>query len=186
MDALDPGTTALVVIDLQKGIVASPTEPHDAATVVANAARLARAFRATRSPVLLVHVVREPGTALQPIADEPMPAGVPPPGWAEIVPELGPEPGDVVIAKHNWGAFHGTDLDLRLRRGGIGTIVLAGISTCFGVESTARFAFEYGYQQLFAEDAMAARSRAAHEASLLVFRRMGRVRRTDEILNALG
>ncbi|HUK62754.1 MAG TPA: isochorismatase family protein, partial [Dongiaceae bacterium] len=57
---LTPQTTALVVIDLQKGIVSTPTEPHASATVVANSARLARAFRQRRMPVYLVRVVRTP------------------------------------------------------------------------------------------------------------------------------
>lgn len=181
-------TTGLVVIDLQKGIVAMPTEPHDAATVVANAARLARAFRGRGMPVFLIHVVRSPATALQPIADSPMPARAElPPDWSDIVRELGPEPSDVVIAKRQWGAFYGTELDLRLRRGGLDTIVLAGIATTYGVESTARFAFEYGYQQIFAEDAMADRSREAHQASLeFVLKRIGRVRTTADILKALA
>jgi nicotinamidase-related amidase len=102
------------------------------------------------------------------------------------VPELGPEPSDVVIMKRQWGAFYGTDLDLRLRRGGLDTIVLAGIATTYGVESTARFAYEYGYQQIFAEDAMSDRSKEAHNSSIeFVLKRMGRVRKTADILKAL-
>ncbi len=104
----------------------------------------------------------------------------------QIVPELGPEPSDIVITKKQWGAFYGTDLDLRLRRGGLDTIVLAGIATSYGVESTARFAYEYGYQQIFAEDAMSDRSREAHDSSIeFVLKRIGRVRKTADILNEL-
>jgi nicotinamidase-related amidase len=106
--------------------------------------------------------------------------------WADIVPELGPVPSDVVITKRQWGAFYGTELDLRLRRGGIDIIVLAGIATSYGVESTARFAYEYGYQQVFAEDAMSDRSTEAHKSSIeFVLKRIGRVRKTAEILQAL-
>jgi nicotinamidase-related amidase len=109
-----------------------------------------------------------------------------PADWADIVPELGPAPSDVVITKRQWGAFYGTDLDLRLRRGGIDTIVLAGIATTYGVESTARFAYEYGYQQIFAEDAMSDRSVEAHKSSIeFVLKRIGRVRKTADILQAL-
>ena len=79
-----------------------------------------------------------------------------PADWAEIVPELGPEPGDLVITKRQWGAFYGTELDLQLRRRGIDTILLTGIATNIGVESTARDAYERGYRQVFVEDAMAA------------------------------
>ena len=110
-----------------------------------------------------------------------------PKDWADIVPELGPEPTDVVITKRQWGAFFGTDLDLRLRRGGLDTIVLAGIATTYGVESTARFAHEYGYHQIFAEDAMSDRAADAHKNSIEhVLKRIGRVRKTTEILQAIA
>ena len=67
------------------------------------------------------------------------------------------------------------------------TIVLCGIATDFGVESTARFAYEYGFQQVFSEDAMASQSKELHNAAVnFIFRRMGRVRKTHEILRALG
>ena len=108
------------------------------------------------------------------------------PDWAEIIPELGPEPGDFVITKRQWGAFYGTDLDLQLRRRNIDTIVLCGIATNFGVESTARFAYEYGYQQIFAEDAMSGRSKEEHDNTIKnIFPRMGRIRKTENILAEL-
>lgn len=85
------------------------------------------------------------------------------------------------------GAFYGTDLDLQLRRRGLKTIVLCGIATEFGVESTARDAYERGYEQVFAEDAMTGRSAESHANSVThVFPRMGRVRSTAEIVAALG
>ncbi len=138
---LNKANTALVVIDLQKGITSMSTEPYDTKTVISNSAKLASASRENKMPVFLVHVAFSKGTALQPIADLAMPSrGEMPADWADIVPELGPAPSDVVITKRQWGAFYGTDLDLRLRRGEIDTIVLAGIATTYGVESTARFA----------------------------------------------
>ena len=175
------------MIDLQKGIAAMPTQPYDTKAVIASAAKLARAFRENRMPVFLVHVVASQATALHANADETMPSREEvPKDWAEIVPELGPESTDVVITKRQWGAFYGTDLDLRLRRGGIDTIVLAGVATTYGVESTARFAYEYGYQQVFAEDAMSDRSAEAHKNSVeFVLKRIGLVRKTPEILSAL-
>ena len=185
---IDKRKTCLVVIDLQKGITSREAEPYDTKTVVSNAAKLARAFRENKMAVFIVHVVPSKETALQPIADSTMPSrGGTPGDWADIVPELGPEPSDVVITKRQWGAFYGTDLDLRLRRGGLDTIVLAGISTSYGVESTARFAYEYGYQQIFAEDAMSDRSREAHNNAVeFVLKRIGRVRKTADILEALA
>ncbi len=122
---LTPARTALVVIDLQRGIVAPPTAPHLASDVVAHAAAVAAALREAGGTVVLVHVTpsADGRDALRPQTDtlawQPLPR---PPDWAEIVPELSPEPGDLVITKRQWGAFYGTELDLQLRRRGIETI----------------------------------------------------------------
>jgi nicotinamidase-related amidase len=100
---------------------------------------------------------------------------------------MGPKPGDFIITKHQWGAFYGTELDLELRRRGLTTIVLCGIATNIGVESTARFAFEFGYNQIFVEDAMSALSLEEHTASVTkIFPRLGLVRKTNDILAALS
>jgi nicotinamidase-related amidase len=184
---LDKKTTALIVIDLQKGIASRNTAPHDSKTVVANAAKLVNTFRANGMPVFLVHVSSSGAERLNPITDETwtMPPKMPS-DWNEFVDEMRPQPSDIVITKRQWGAFYGTDLDLQLRRRGIRTIVLCGIATNYGVESTARFAYEYGYQQIFPEDAMGAMSEEAHRASVnFVLKRMGRVRTTDEVVQAL-
>jgi len=180
-------TTALVVIDLQKGIAAQPTKPYPAQDVIRNSAKLIKAFRKNGMPVFLVHVVNSQETMLKVNSDlsfsRPMPL---PPDWSEFVPEIAPVPSDIVIAKKQWGAFYGTDLELQLRRLGMDTIILCGISTDLGVESTARFAYEYGFQQVFAEDAMSSMSADQHNAAVtFIFRRMGRVRKTDEILKAI-
>ena len=165
-----------------------PARPYSAQEVIGNAAKLAEAFRKNGMPVFLVHVVHGPETMLKVESDESFALSGPmPPDWSEIVTELGPEPSDIVIAKRQWGAFYGTDLELQLRRRGMDTIVLCGISTEAGVESTARFAYEYGFQQVFAEDAMTSRSDERHHAAVtFIFPRMGRVRKTKEILAALG
>ena len=187
---LTPARTALVVIDLQRGIAGAPTAPHPAGDVVAHAAAVAVALRAAGGTVVLVHVTpsADGRDALRPRTDTPAwQPGPRPQDWAEIVPELGPEPGDLVITKRQWGAFYGTELDLQLRRRGVDTIVLCGISTNIGVETTARDAFERGYQQVFVEDAMAARSGEEHTATATtLFPRIGRVRSTDEVVAALG
>ena len=187
--SIESSKTALVVIDLQKGIVARQTAPYTSDAVVKNAAALAEAFRKNSMPVFLVRVTPSPDgkDALRPVADVPAPARPAAPDWAEIVREMGPKPGDFVITKHQWGAFYGTELDLQLRRRGILTIVLCGISTNIGVESTARVAFEYGYNQIFAEDAMSALSAEEHAMSVTkIFPRLGLVRSTEEILAALS
>jgi nicotinamidase-related amidase len=185
---IDKSKTALVVIDLQQGIVGRQTAPYAADVVVKNAATLAEAFRRNGLPVFLVRVTPSPDgkDALRPVVDVSMPFQIPPPGWADIVPEIGPKEGDFVITKHQWGAFYGTELDLELRRRGLATIVLCGISTNIGIESTARFAYEYGYNQVFAEDAMAALSAEEHVHTVTkIFPRIGLVRKTGEILAGL-
>ena len=185
---LDKSTTALVVIDLQKGIAGRPTQPYTAEDVVKNAANLVQAFRKNKMPVFLVHVVHAPETMLKGESDTSFDrSAVLPPDWSEFVPEIAPVPSDVVIAKKQWGAFYGTELELQLRRRGMETIVLCGISTEYGVESTARFAYELGFRQVFAEDAMTSGSADAHHAAVnFIFKRMGRVRTTREIITAIG
>lgn len=137
---LDPVKTALVVIDLTKGVLSLPSVPHPVQQVLANTVRLADAFRSTGSFVVLVNVNSIDGKdMLHPITDTGflLPAQRPK-DWAELTPELGPHPLDHLITKHQWGAFFGTDLDLQLRRRKIETIVLCGIATGFGVDTTAR------------------------------------------------
>ena len=186
---IDRSKTALVVIDLQKGIVGRQTAPYASDIVVKNTAAIAEAFRKNGMPVFLVRVAfsLDGKDALRPVVDAPWPAQTPPPGWADIVPEVGPKPGDFVITKHQWGAFYGTELDLEFRRRGITTIVMCGIATNIGVESTARFAYEYGYNQVFAEDAMAALSAEEHALTVTkIFPRIGLVRKTGDILADLS
>ncbi|HLI03839.1 MAG TPA: hydrolase [Terracidiphilus sp.] len=186
--ALDPRTTAIVVIDLQKGIVQMPGNPHSAQSVVANAVRILDAGRAAGAQPVLVHVGFSPDfrDALQMPADEPVRMSAPPaPGWTELVAELKQQPGDIVIQKRQWGAFYGTGLDLQLRRRGLRTIVLCGIATEFGVESTARDAWERGYEIVFAEDAMTGRNGHANSIAN-IFPRLGRVRSTEQIVAAFG
>jgi len=186
--SLEKSKTALVVIDLQKGIVGMLAAPHASGDVIANAATLAAAFRKNGMPVFLVRVTPSPDgkDALHPSTDAPARAWDRPADWAEVVPQLGPEPGDFVITKHQWGAFYGTDLDLQFRRRGITTMVLCGISTNMGVESTARFAYEYGYDQVFVEDAMSAFLAEDHTFAIeKIFPRLGKVRSTAEVVTAL-
>ena len=125
---------------------------------------------------------------LRPTVDQPVrPPSPMAPDWSELVPELERAPGDLVILKRQWGAFYGTDLDLQLRRRGLTTLVLCGIATEYGVESTARDAFERGYEQVFVSDAMSALSAEAHKHCLTrIFARMGRVRDTAAVVAALS
>jgi nicotinamidase-related amidase len=185
--SLDPSTTALIVIDLQRGIVARQAAPHSASDIVERCAKLADAFRERNALVVLVHVAfADDRERLKPEADSAQPFAPLPPDWSDIVPEIGPRPGDIVITKRQWGAFYGTALDLQLRRRGIRTLVYGGIATNFGVESTARDAYERGFEQVFAEDAMSGLTAEAHEFAITtIFPRMGRVRSTKDVLAAI-
>lgn len=190
MLTLDPRTTALVLIDLQKGIVGRTLAPYTAAQVVDNGAQLGRACNDAKATVVLVHVAFSAGgiDRLQQPVDAPMPAppGGVPPEWAEFVPEVALLRTDVVITKRQWGAFHGTELDLQLRRRGVTTIVLGGIATNFGVESTAREAWQHNYAVVVAEDACTSMEAESHRFSIeKILPRIARVRPTSEILQAL-
>lgn len=184
---LMPRQTALVLIDLQRGILQMPVAPHAAPDVLARAVQLATAFRAAGAIVVLVRVsfAADGADVLNQPRDSTA-AAARTPDWDERAPELHDWPSDIVITKHQWGAFYGTELDLQLRRRGVGTIVIGGISTNFGVESTARQAFELGYALVFVEDAMAGPSAEAHAfANGTIFPRLGRVRSTHAVLEAI-
>ncbi|MFE4411468.1 isochorismatase family protein [Streptomyces sp. NPDC056821] len=189
LTALDP-RTAFVVIDLQAGIVAAPTVPHSGAEVLSRTVGLADAFRARNLPVVLVRVSFAADFGdVPPGRTEAVRSGggARPEGWDVIVPELAGHPGDITVTKHNWGAFHGTDLDVQLRRRGVTQIVLAGIATSIGVESTARAAHEHGYHVTLATDAMSDMDAEAHRGSVeRIFPRLGETGTTAEVLELLA
>lgn len=185
---LNAKETALVLIDLEHGIVSRDLAPYHGTEVVARCARLAEQVRAVGGTVVYVHVLLN---ELQtPPADKPMGGAnqAPPPAEAsELVPEAGYQPGiDVLITKRQWGAFHATNLDQALRRRGITTIIMGGIATNLGVESTARAALEHGYHLVFAEDAMTTFGAPMQEFAIKqLFPLMGYVRTADEVATAL-
>ncbi|WP_158815309.1 hydrolase [Methylocapsa sp. S129] len=179
MITLNPQTTALVLIDLQNGIVGVPLAPRTGAEVLAGGSELARRFRAAGALVVLVRVDWSPDSAdaLRRLVDQsmPRPADGLPAGWSDLAEGLA-GPGDILIVKRQSGAFHGTELDLQLRRRGVRTIVLGGIATNFGVESTARQAWEHGYDLVLVEDAVASLSAEMHAFSIeKIIPRIGRV-----------
>jgi nicotinamidase-related amidase len=185
--ALDP-QTALVLIDFQKGVTRLPTI-HSAAAVLANAARLAAGFREVRLPVVLVRVAYSADEAdrLRLRVASPRSSGPLPADYSELENGLDQQADDILITKRQWGAFFGTDFDLQLRRRGVTGIVLAGIATSMGVESTARQAFEYGYNITVAVDAVTDLNADAHARSLdWIFPMLGELGRTDDILGLLA
>jgi nicotinamidase-related amidase len=177
---IDP-KAALIVIDLQSGIVAQPTA-QPAEHVIKNAAVLADAFRDRQLPVVLVNVAGvAPGRAERPIG-----GGKPPAGWSDLVPELGRRPSDHTITKFRWNAFHETGLYEYLIGAGTTQIVLAGIATSLGVESTARTAHERGFNVTVAIDAVTDMNPEAHANSVSqIFPRLGETGTTEAIVAAL-
>ncbi|WP_199100926.1 hydrolase [Dyella sp. ASV21] len=189
MDKLDPQHTALVLIDLQKGIAPFAAGPHTASEVNERAGRLAARFRELGAPVVLVRVgfSADGRDMLRPLADQVPPSRALPADWLEYAEELSVSEGDIHILKRQWGAFYGTELELQLRRRGVSQIVLGGIATNIGVESTARHAFELGFQQVFVEDAMSSGHAEHHRFAVEnIFPRLGRVRSTEQVLAALA
>jgi nicotinamidase-related amidase len=177
---LDPNA-ALVLIDLQKGIVGLPTS-HPMSEIIARAAQLARAFRQRGLPVVLVNV-----TGMAPGRTE---AGRPkfefPDGWTELVPELEKHPDDFLVTKQRVGAFLGTSLDASLRERGVTQVVLAGVATSAGVEATARSAYDLGYNVAFVVDAMTDLSADMHRHSVeKVFPKLGETDTTDNMLKMI-
>jgi nicotinamidase-related amidase len=172
---------ALILIDLQKGIVGLPLA-HPAAEIVERAARLARAFRKRGLPVVLVNVTgAAPGRTEMPRRNFEFT-----PDWAELVPELEQQTGDILVSKQRAGAFIGTGLDEILRGRGVTQLFLAGVATTVGVESTARSAYDLGYHVVLVVDAMTDRSVEAHQYGVeKVFPRIGETDTTENVLQVL-
>jgi NAD(P)-dependent dehydrogenase (short-subunit alcohol dehydrogenase family)/nicotinamidase-related amidase len=186
MDSFDPRTTALVLVDLQEGILAFPLAPHSGAAVLQAGAQLARRFRAAGATVVLTRVTWSDNfaDALRQPVDRPLPGPAElPPQWGIFPPALEQTTDDVIITKRQWGAFHGTELDLQLRRRGVKTIVLGGVATNMGVESTARQAWEHGYEIVFADEAISSVNPDLHRFAMQsIFPIIGRIRRCVDIM----
>ncbi len=172
---------ALVVIDLQKGIVSQAMVPP-AGEIIGRAVRLIAAFRAKELPVVLVNVAgRAPGRT------ENNSAFAPPVDWHVLIPELDVQPSDILVTKLNVGAFYGTGLDRELRRLGVTQIFLCGISTSSGVEGTARNAYDRGYNVVSITDAMTETNAEAHEHAVRVqLPKISEITSTDEVIARLG
>jgi nicotinamidase-related amidase len=182
---LSAATTALVLIDLQKGIIARQLAPHSGADVLARATELSKRFRKASAPVVRVRVqwAKDYGDAPPNAVDEPTPrpAGGLPAEWMAF-PDDPESHGDLIVTKRNWGAFYGTDLDVQLRRRKIKTIVLGGIATNFGVESTARDAWERNYEVVVVEDITSTMDAEMHSFSMKkIMPRIARVTSADAI-----
>lgn len=173
--------SALVVIDLQKGLAGLPTV-HPLTEIIARTALLALAFRECGLPVVLVNV-----TGAAPGRTDAGPHKFSfPPDWTELVPELQAIPGHHKVTKERWGAFHGTSLDDYLQGQAVTQVVLTGVATSIGVESTARSAYDLGYNVTLVLDAMTDRAPDAHRYSIeKIFPRLGETANTGDVLKLL-
>jgi nicotinamidase-related amidase len=178
--------TALILIDLQKGIAGYATaKPFS--EILENSAKLVAAFRKAGLPIVVVNV-NPAGAKWMSTRKEPstMPARQFKEDWLEIVPEIKTQPDDIFITKHTWGAFYETALNEELEKRNVTGIVIGGVSTSIGVEGTARQASELGYNITFAKDAMTDMFAGAHENSIqYIFPRMGEIDDTDKIIKKL-
>ncbi len=173
---------ALVVIDMQKGITGLPCA-HPMPGIVANVAAITKAFRAKGAPVVLVNVA---GAAPGRTDQGPM-NWTPPADWAELIPELEQQPSDHLVTKTTWGAFHNTDLGDYLKAQGATQVVLCGVATSIGVESTARTAYEHGYNVVLVTDAMTDLDAGMHDHAVAkVFPRLGETGTTADLVAKLA
>lgn len=182
LTALDP-VTALIVVDLQKGIAAYPLV-HPLPGILQSTRELIDAFRESNLPVVLVNVAgRAPGRTEQ----GPRGSQTSTEGWTELLPELGRHSTDILVTKNSWGAFATTDLEAQLKEKGVTQVVVTGVATSVGVEATARQAYEQGFHVTFALDAMTDVRQEAHAYSIAnVFPRLGETGSTQEILSLLA
>jgi nicotinamidase-related amidase len=172
----------LIVIDLQKGIAGLPTV-HPTTDIIARSAKLAGAFRQRGLPVVLVNVTgAAPGrTDVGPRNLSSLPAD-----WTELVPELEQHPDDYIVSKQRVGAFIGTSLHETLRKRGVTQVIVTGVATSFGVESTARSAYDYGYNVVIVVDAVTDLSADAHRHCVeKIFPRISETGTTDSVLKLL-
>ncbi|GAA4629298.1 cysteine hydrolase family protein [Cellulomonas oligotrophica] len=173
--------TALIVVDLQHGTVDGPSVVPTG-PVVANAARLAAAFRAHDLPVVVATVRGGPPGRIGVLQGRPSPAT----DLGEVVPGLGTAPGDLHVTRTGWSAFAGTSLAGLLRERGVTQVVVVGMATGIGVESTARQAYDLGLHVTVVQDAVADRFAQGHERALgLVLPMLGEVATTDEVVALL-
>lgn len=173
--------TALLVVDLQQGVVGRPTA-HPIDAVIRNAVALTEAFRKHALPVVLINVDGgAPGRT-----EQSRPLGGFPAGWSDLIPELKRHPGDHVVTKRTWGAFTNTGLGKHLGESGVTQVVIAGVATSAGVESTARHAHELGFNVALAIDAMTDINADAHHNSIArIFPRLGETGTTQQPVDLL-
>jgi nicotinamidase-related amidase len=188
---LTPRSTALLVMDMQSGILERVADKKEA--LLAQTSKLVEAARKASVRVIYVVVGFRPGypevsprnVAFSTLCESGRftagSAGI------EIHPELAPRADEVVVTKHRVSAFAGTDLEMILRANGIDTLVLAGISTSGVVTSTARHAADADYRLVIVEDGCADPDPEVHRVVLeKVLARQATVVTVADVTKALG
>lgn len=174
--------SALIVVDLQNGIVSLPLI-HPIQDIIERVCALTDAFREHSLPVVLVNVAGSPpGRTEQMRQTRNFQEG-----WTELIPELNWQPDDITVTKRTWGAFAKTGLETELKARGVTQVVVVGVATGTGVEATARQAYEAGFNVTLAIDAMTDGRAVAHDYSISnVFPRLGETGTTREIIDLLS
>ena len=185
--SLDPQKTALVAIDLQNSLMGFSTAPYAVADVVKRNRQIAEVLRARGGLVVWVRVDLNNFLSLPVDQPRSFGNGPKPPELSEIAPSAGLQDGDLLITKHHWGAFANTALEEQLRLRGIDTVVLTGISTNAGVESTLRQGTGLGFAFVVAEDACSGQDGEEHRFAFeKTFPRLAQVRTAGQIIEALA
>jgi nicotinamidase-related amidase len=178
---LDP-TIALIVVDLQAGTAANPTA-HPIEDVVARNLELLAAFRLRSLPVVLANVTGTPAGQTQYGAG----ARAFPAEWSALLPALDQQPTDLTVTRATWSAFAGTDLNAQLTALGVTQVVISGVATSFGVESTARQAYDLGYSVVVVTDAITDPRAESHAGSVeRVFPALGQLDTTAAVVAAIN
>ena len=189
------GVAALLVIDMQHDFMDRAGSCYNlgAEATIAPTAGLIAAFRQAGLPVLFTREVHRPGRVddgLEADQDYHVPAHtVQATRGVEILEELAPLPGELVVDKRRYNCFLGTELDLLLRAALVETLVICGVSSDICVHWTAGEAFQRDYHVRVVEDCTAGMSAADHRASLLLLRNLcsaGRAINSPDVLAALS
>jgi nicotinamidase-related amidase len=207
---LDPWQKpALIVVDMQNDFVraGAPLEVPDARSTLPQHRRLLEVCRTVEIPIVYVRYVAGPQHHLTEWAGKlAWAAELAAPTWAcrrghlrfyadiggereciDVVDEIYPVPGDYVVDKYSYGAFHRTNLEDILRSHRVESVVVTGTVTQVCVEDTARQAFAHGYKTTIVADAVSSRAPERHRATLDAFAgHYGWVQRTDEVLEGLS
>jgi len=173
---------ALIVVDLQVGTLGNPTV-HPVGEIVANSVAVLEAFRSRGLPVVLANVTGTPGGR----NDYGGVARAFPEEWSALIPELAPQGSDILVTRARWDAFVGTELHERLQSESVTQVVIVGVATSFGVESTARHAYDLGYNVVVVTDAITDMRAESHENSVArVFPVLGETATTADVVRAIA